>query len=148
MEQGADRHTAAVKLFAKALAADEFNAACHYNIASSYQALNRRDDAEMHFRTAIALGMSDKNVEEFIIQNPAVATYLERLGYNWRLPPENGPVSAPPDLTAVARDIFLRCALEWTTVRGAPLEGNADRSARGAAAARGGQHSRIPRGGR
>src|ERR1700735_3606058 len=37
INQTSGRHKLAVKMFAKAIAADDLDAACHYNIASSYQ---------------------------------------------------------------------------------------------------------------
>ena len=66
--QTSGRHKLQFRMFARAIAADEVYAACHYNIASSYQALDRGDDAVAHFKTAIAHGMGDENVEQFILQ--------------------------------------------------------------------------------
>jgi tetratricopeptide (TPR) repeat protein len=61
--QASGDHKLAVKMFAKAIAADRQNAACHYNIANSYQALDRRTEAISHFKSAIAFGMNDKSIE-------------------------------------------------------------------------------------
>ena len=65
--QSSGRHQLSVKMFTRAIASDPLNAACHYNIGSSCQALNRRDEAVIHFKKAIALGLSERNIEEFII---------------------------------------------------------------------------------
>lgn len=46
--QESGRHRLAVKTLTKAIAADALNAACHYNIAASYQAPNLETDAAVH----------------------------------------------------------------------------------------------------
>jgi tetratricopeptide (TPR) repeat protein len=71
-------HRLAVKTFAKALMVNEFDAASHYNIALSYQALGQRDPAAADFKKAIALGLSGQDVEQFLLQNPVVAEYARR----------------------------------------------------------------------
>src|SRR5262245_5758506 len=73
--QASGDHKLAVKMFVKAIAADRQNAACHYNIANSYQALDRRKEAISHFKTAIALGMNDKSIEGMILQSPLIARF-------------------------------------------------------------------------
>jgi SAM-dependent methyltransferase len=120
--QGCGRQNAAVKAFAKAIAADEFNPACHYNIAASYQALGRREDAAAHFRTALARGMSETTIEGLILQNPAVVAWLARIAKDRPPPADALCAPAPSDLAAVAHDIFLRCALETVPLFGAALE--------------------------
>src|SRR5260370_22256810 len=45
MAQAAGDHRGAVKMFAKAIAADETDAACHYNAGNSYQALGQATKA-------------------------------------------------------------------------------------------------------
>src|SRR3954449_12248151 len=55
MAQASGDHRAAVKMFAKAIASDEVNAACHYNAGNSYQALGNRTKAIAHFSKALAL---------------------------------------------------------------------------------------------
>jgi tetratricopeptide (TPR) repeat protein len=77
--QASGRHRLAVKAFAAAIAADDLDAACHYNIASSYQALEEREAAARHFKTAIALGLSGKNVEQFLMRNTAVIACIARM---------------------------------------------------------------------
>src|SRR3569833_1090212 len=49
MAQASGDHRGAVKMFAKAIASDEVNAACHYNLGNSYQALGNRTKAIAHF---------------------------------------------------------------------------------------------------
>lgn len=64
--QASGRHRPAARAFAKALARDPWNAACHYNLGASFQALDRQDEAESHFRKAIELGARLKSVEDLI----------------------------------------------------------------------------------
>ena len=74
LAQESARHAKAVRYFAKAIAVDPDNAACHYNIGASYEALNERDKAAAHFREAIALGMSRAEVDNHLVmQGAAVA---------------------------------------------------------------------------
>src|SRR5579872_5551349 len=80
INQAAGRHRQAVKMFAAALAVDDLDSACHYNIATSYQALEQGAAAAAHFKKAIALGFSgDKEVEEFVMQNPVVVDCVRRM---------------------------------------------------------------------
>src|ERR1700722_14178412 len=88
MAQASRDHRIAAKMFEKAIASDEVNAACHYNAGNSYQALGNRIKATAHFSKALALGMDDKAVA-FILQNPAVATYVARIAGKWPLPVTN-----------------------------------------------------------
>jgi 2-polyprenyl-3-methyl-5-hydroxy-6-metoxy-1,4-benzoquinol methylase/tetratricopeptide (TPR) repeat protein len=120
--QESGRHRLAAKTFAAAIGADPVNAACHYNIASSYQALDRHDEAETHFRTAIGLGMSDKNVESFIFQNPAITACINRIDESWPLRADLRGVFGGGVLQSIAGDTFLRCALEMILVRTDALE--------------------------
>ena len=119
--QSSERHQLSVKMFAKALASDPLNSACHYNIGCSYQALNRRDEATFHFKKAIELGLSAKNVEEFIRQSPAIATCLARLEEE-QLPRQTDDLFGAATLKAVADDLFFRSAMESVAIRGRPLE--------------------------
>jgi SAM-dependent methyltransferase len=119
--QTSGRHRLAVKLFAKAVAVDELDAGFHYNIACSYQAMGEQTAAAEHFKTAITLGMSDKRgLEEFIMENLALLRCIDRIASRtWSI--EREGLSAE-DITAIAQDILLRCALELTVIHGAPLE--------------------------
>jgi SAM-dependent methyltransferase len=119
-EQGRD--SIAVRHFAKAIALEEDNALFHYNIAYSYQRLNRWDDAMTHFTRAIALKMGGKPVEGFIAQYPLIASCLDRIARQWprRLTIESLFGSA--GVAAVANDAFLRCALEKTEICNVELE--------------------------
>jgi len=120
--QAAGRHNAAVKFFAKAIAADSLNAACHYNIASSFQALSRWDDAVAHFDKTIALGMSGKDIEAFLKQSPIVADCLQRIARRWPLPMKTAEVLGEGGIAAVANDAFFRCAMESTMLQDAAIE--------------------------
>jgi SAM-dependent methyltransferase len=148
--QESGRHKLAVKALAKAIASDALNAACHYNLASSYQALDRPDEAALHFKTAIALGMSQKNIEDFIFQNPTITAWISRVDDSGPLlPARAAELLGDRGLQSIADDIFLRCALETTLIRTEPLErlfthirsvllGSARASAAGAKAVDGG----------
>jgi|HubBroStandDraft_4_1064222.scaffolds.fasta_scaffold21757_2 2-polyprenyl-3-methyl-5-hydroxy-6-metoxy-1,4-benzoquinol methylase len=121
VNQAAGRHRQAVKMFLKAIDADELNAACHYNIASSYQVLGQGNAAAEHFKKAIALGMSDKNLEDFILQNPDVAAQVTRASASANAPLGRRYPGAH-EIAAIAKDIFLQCTLLSKLIRGVPLE--------------------------
>jgi tetratricopeptide (TPR) repeat protein len=72
-------HRLAAKSLAKAVAANAMDAACHYNLATSYQALGQRADAARHYRTAIALGLSGRGPEPFLLQDSAIIHCLSRI---------------------------------------------------------------------
>ncbi len=120
--QASGRHKLAVKTLAKAIVSDALNAACHYNIASSYQALDLQDQAAVHFKRAIALGMSQKNTEDFIFQNPTITACINRIEERWPLPVRPEELLGPSNLNSIGNDLFLRCALETIPIRGMPLE--------------------------
>jgi Flp pilus assembly protein TadD len=82
--QASRRHRLAVKTFAAAIALDDLDAACHYNIACSYQALEQREAAGTHFKKAIALGLSGHNVEQFLLKNAVVVECITRITENER----------------------------------------------------------------
>jgi ubiquinone/menaquinone biosynthesis C-methylase UbiE len=120
--QASGRHNTAVKMFAKALASDELSAACHYNIATSYQALNLRDKASAHFRRAITLGMSDKNIEDFVLQNPVITACIKRINEKWPQAIDTDELFGGSSTETIANDLFLQCALESAPIRGVALE--------------------------
>jgi len=120
--QSSGRYQLSVKMFARAITSDPLNAACHYNIGSSYQALKRRDEAAIYFKNAIALGLSEKNVEEFIMQSPLIATCLDRLEKEQPLPRQIDDLFSSAGLEALADELFLRCAMESIPIRGRALE--------------------------
>ena len=120
--QESNRHKLAVKALEKAVASDASNAACNYNLASSYQVLDRKEDATAHFQKAIALGMSQKNIEGFIFQNPAITAYINRMFETWPLPVKADELLGRGGLESITDDIFLRCALETVLVSTEPLE--------------------------
>jgi hypothetical protein len=70
LHQTAGNHRLAVNAFVRAVAANDLEATCHYNLATSYQAL---DAAATHFRKAIGLGLSGQDVESFLLRNPIIA---------------------------------------------------------------------------
>ena len=116
------RHRLAVKLLAKAIAVDDLDAGFHYNIACSYQAIGEQITAAEHFKTAITLGMSEKrSVEEFIMDNVVLLRCIDRIASRSWSNENESPLSAE-DVSAIAQDILLRCALELTVIHGGPLE--------------------------
>src|SRR5262245_59959586 len=119
--QRAGHHRHAARILAEAVASDEFNAACHYNLGSSYQALNETTKAAFHFNRALALGMSEKNSEDFILQNPSIGMCVARIEEAWPLPVD-GELFSPATLEAIANDIFFRCSLESVSLHGIPIE--------------------------
>ena len=120
--QTAGRHRPAIKLFAKAIAVDDLDAGFHYNIACSYQAVAERTPAAMHFKKAITLGMGDnKHVEEFVMENVVIRQCIARIVSQDPAVGNAVPFGAG-DLAAIANDLFLRCALQLTTLHGVMLE--------------------------
>jgi hypothetical protein len=55
------------------------DAACHYNLATSYQALGERGAAATHFRKAIGLGLSGENVESFLLRNSVITECIREM---------------------------------------------------------------------
>ncbi|MHC2435880.1 class I SAM-dependent methyltransferase [Bradyrhizobium sp. USDA 4451] len=121
MAQAAGDHRAAAKLFTKAIASDEVNAACHYNAGNSYQALGNRTKAAAHFSKALALGMDAKAVG-FILQSPTVTRYVEQIAGKWPLPIANAELFGSEGIAPLASDLFLRSAMEATTLASMQLE--------------------------
>jgi len=120
--QATGNHRLAVKTLAKALAVDDFDPACHYNIAASYQALRQEDDAASHFKSAIALGLSGRNVEEFLLKNKVVTDCVSRLKENASLLRKSTDLLGSDEIARIADDAFLRCALGANIIRGYTLE--------------------------
>jgi 2-polyprenyl-3-methyl-5-hydroxy-6-metoxy-1,4-benzoquinol methylase len=121
MAQASGDHGVAVKMFAKAIASDEVDPACHYNAGNSYRALGNRTKATAHFTKALALGMEEKAVT-FILQSPVIATYVARIGRKWPLPVTVAELFGPEGVVPLANDLFLRAAMEATTLPSAQLE--------------------------
>ena len=115
-------HRTAVKMFAKALAVDQLNTACHYNIGNSYQALGRRDEALAHFRKALAFGMGGGAVVNFILESPVIASCLARIADKWPLPVKGDELYGSKGLAPLAEDLFLRCAMASMTLESVALE--------------------------
>jgi SAM-dependent methyltransferase/tetratricopeptide (TPR) repeat protein len=116
MAQESGRHAKAVKSFSKAIAADPDNAACHYNIGSSYEALNERDKAAAHFKEAIALGMSSGHVDNHLVmQGAAIGIGLERIKAVWPRRPSAAELFVAP---SIADDVLFCCGLETIRLSG------------------------------
>ena len=121
MAQASGDHRAAAKMFAKAIAADEVNAACHYNAGNSHQALGNRSKAVAHFSKALALGMEARAVA-FILQSPAITAYVGRIASKWPLEVTGAELFGAEGIVPLAKDLFLRCAMEATTLTSMQLE--------------------------
>ncbi|MGX1346722.1 SAM-dependent methyltransferase/tetratricopeptide (TPR) repeat protein [Bradyrhizobium elkanii] len=121
MAQASGDHRAAAKMFTKAIAADDVNAACHYNAGNSYQALGNRAKAAAHFSKALALGMDAKAVG-FILQSPVVTSYAGRIASKWPLPVTSSELFGSEGVAPLANDLFLRSAMEATTLASMQLE--------------------------
>ena len=112
----------AVAHLAKAIAIDQNNASFHYNIAISYQHLNRWNDAVAHFKRAIALKMDGMAVEGFITQNPVIHSCLGRIAAQWPRRLTIEALFGAAGAKAVADDALLRCALENVRLNGQDME--------------------------
>jgi SAM-dependent methyltransferase len=123
MAQESAGHTAAVRFFQTAIAADPHNAATHYNIGLSYQVLKESAKAATHFRQAIELGLSGKDVGDFVMQSTVVSAYLDRMAAAWPSRPSHGELFGVHGIAAIAEDMFLCCALETRPLTGLALEG-------------------------
>jgi 2-polyprenyl-3-methyl-5-hydroxy-6-metoxy-1,4-benzoquinol methylase len=115
MAQASGDHRAATKMFVKAIASDEDNA------GNSYPALGNRSKAAGHFSKALALGMEDKALG-FILQSPLIGGYAARIAGKWPLAITAGELFGSDGIAPLARDIFLCCALEATTLPSMQLE--------------------------
>lgn len=120
--QASGNHRLAAKALAKAVAANELDAACQYNLAASYQALGLRADAAQHYRKALALGLSGKGPEPFLLQDATIIQCLSRMDDRSNLSVRNESVFGAGEVAAIAQNTFLRCALGSTIIRGVPLE--------------------------
>jgi SAM-dependent methyltransferase/tetratricopeptide (TPR) repeat protein len=120
--QASGNHRVAVKMLAKAVDANALDAACHYNIGTSYQALGDCAAAARHFNKAIALGLSGKGVEPFLLQNAAIAACASQMTDRLGLPANNDHVFNAEKIAEIADNVFLRCALQSIIIRGVTLE--------------------------
>ena len=120
--QASGDHKRAIKYFEKAVALDESDAACHYNIGLSCQELGRRADGIEHFKAAISLGMSGRAIGPFVAQNPVVADMLDRIAKGGTLSIRNDEFFTGDGVKKIANDLFLISALETTQIEGAALE--------------------------
>src|ERR1700744_3198147 len=102
--QGSGNHRMAAKTLAKAVAGNELDAACQYNLAASYQALGQRADAARHYRKALALGLSGKGPEPFLLQDATINQCLSRMQDHSRLSVSNASVFDAPAIAAIAEN--------------------------------------------
>jgi tetratricopeptide (TPR) repeat protein len=117
-EQG--RNSAAIKFLKEALALDERSARAHDNLALTYQALGRHDDAVTHFSRAIALGLG--NVESVVKQSPAVSGPMSRLAMAWPRQLSLAEIFGPSSLRVIAEEGLLLALLQCRVVCDLELE--------------------------
>jgi SAM-dependent methyltransferase len=121
MAQAAGDHRGAAKMFARAIDADEANAACHYNAGNSYQALGNRAKAIAHFGQALALGMEESAVA-VILQSPVISGYVRRIAGAWPLSIASAELFGAEGVAPLAKDLFLCAAMETAILPSAQLE--------------------------
>jgi SAM-dependent methyltransferase/tetratricopeptide (TPR) repeat protein len=109
--QAAGDHRGALKSFARAIDADEANAACHYNAGCSHQVLGHRSKAVAHFSKALALGMEEKAVP-FILRSAVFSGYIRRIAEKWPMPITSVELFGAEGLAPLAKDFFLCAAME------------------------------------
>src|SRR5947208_5720559 len=69
MAQESARHARAVRFFNKAIAADPYKAACHYNAGSSYKVLTNPDQAARHSKGGLAPGFSRQDPGKLVMKS-------------------------------------------------------------------------------
>jgi SAM-dependent methyltransferase len=122
ISQASGRDRPAIKMFAKAIAANDQDAACHYNIGLSYQRVNERAAAAAHFKKAIDLGLSGKAVDGLLLQNPEIVDGIKRVAARTGAAPVNSDPSDEPEIAKIAKDVFLQCALQSILICSLPIE--------------------------
>lgn len=120
--QASGQHNRAVKFFAKAIETSGGNAAHHFNIALSYQALERWDHATAHFTRSIALGLDAKSALQIVIQAPAIAGCLQRLDVAWPRRLTHHELFGGTSIAGVSSQVFLHSMLQSTWLSNWPLE--------------------------
>jgi SAM-dependent methyltransferase/tetratricopeptide (TPR) repeat protein len=121
INQASGRDRPAIKMFSKAIAANEQDAACHYNIGLSYQRLSESAAAAAHFKKAIDLGLSGKDVDSLLMRYTDVAEGANRAG-PLGTAFVNSDISDEPEIAKLAKNIFLQCALQSTLICSLPIE--------------------------
>src|ERR1700722_7972801 len=118
--QQSGRNKLAVKLLNQALELDRTDAAAHDNIAITYQALGRRDEAVAHFTHAMALGLRDPEI--LVKQSAAVTAPLRRLADAWPRQVWLAELLGVQGAGAMAREAMLLALLQSKVVHDLELE--------------------------
>lgn len=121
VHQAAGRHQPAVEMYSNAIAIDASNASFHYNIAHSYEKLDRRDDAAAHFKAALVVSPDDVAVENFLMQDQNVAGCARQAMAKSTLPATAFPFGTK-EISALAKNLLLRSAMQTVLLRGVELE--------------------------
>jgi len=122
MAQSSGRHSAAVRLFSKAVEASPDNAPSHYNLAVSLQALGRWDRATSHFGSALTLDSDEGLVERLLLQNPAIAGGVQRAMQAWPRPLNKEELLGRAGIAALVGQAYLHCVLKVIALRNPALE--------------------------
>jgi SAM-dependent methyltransferase/tetratricopeptide (TPR) repeat protein len=122
IHQASSRHKLAVKMLSKAVASDPFNAACHYDLACSLQALGRNNEAEAEFKQAIVFGAKVKPPEDIVLRSAAISACIDKIEASWPLPVKPDELFTPASLQAIAGDLYLCCALATVPLHRATIE--------------------------
>jgi SAM-dependent methyltransferase len=120
MHQRDGRHRKAVRIFKEVIAREPGNATAHDGIAMAYQALGSNDDAVLHFKEAIALGLL--GVEALVKQSPAVMAALGRLVSAWPRPLLLAALVGTKDSGSLGGEALLLALLETRAVCDFELE--------------------------
>jgi SAM-dependent methyltransferase/tetratricopeptide (TPR) repeat protein len=120
LHQAVGQHRLAIMVFGEALAVNDADAVCHYNIGRSHQLLDERRAAAFHFKRAIALGLGNTHPETIILQNPTVHNAVKRVMET--VAPSESRILSAGEIIAIANDVFISAALESTLMRGLGLE--------------------------
>lgn len=116
------QHNRAIKVFAKAIEASGGNAELHFNIALSYQALERWDRATAHFTRSIALGLDAKSARQIVMEAPAIAGCLQRLEVAWPRRLTHHELFGGTSIAGVSSQVLLHSMLQSTWLSNWPLE--------------------------
>ena len=122
IHQALGHHVEAIEFFNQAIALNGFEAACHYNVGSSYQDIKRWREAALHFSKAIALGLGGKSIENLILENTSIAACLERVEKRWPIAIDDYELFGVSGIESFANDVFLQCALKSLLIQGLPFE--------------------------
>ena len=123
INQVSGQHRRAVKLFVKAINADDMDASFHYNIASSSQISEPGRCCRRTFQDGHRFLASARTISKISVMKNAVVFDRVRQIMDGSLLARQRLLFDSRDIVAIADDVFIRCALEiLTIIRGVRLE--------------------------